>query len=202
MKRLAPRPARVVTAGDIDGKIVCYVEELDALLLPELPRRPLALFRMLKRHRFPRGEEKSEISVFEIANRAMSNLVVYLTARRLLSNAGEVLGSDSLDSIHLALENEDGSDLAAVTKTGRVLKGECFNVATSFFPVKRSHAVRKLKKATADIRVLSYNHDAREGGIVKSRLPDGWLELVIDLESELRSLGIADPFGSGSRVTP
>ena len=57
--------------------------------------------------------------------------------------------------------NEGAHDIVA-SEGGKALIGEVFNVAPSFFPIKKAAALKKLRasKVRANYKVILVNHDA------------------------------------------
>jgi hypothetical protein len=118
--------------------------------------RGLSLIRELKRGKTGLGPYP-RVSLFESANRIMTDLVILHGVKWLLAN--NELGFDSY-AVEYGHENNNGYDLRA--KRGRrTLIGEAFNVSPSFFQGKKAAMIRKLridKKAT--VKLILINHDS------------------------------------------
>jgi hypothetical protein len=122
--------------------------------------RGKALIEALKRKRADTGPYP-HVSLFEAANRIMSDLVILHGVKCLLAE-----NSFPFDSYRVELGHENNNDFDIVANNGaETLVGEAFNVALSFFPVKKSAALRKLrtKSQSPTYQILMFNHDAVRG---------------------------------------
>jgi hypothetical protein len=98
------------------------------------------------------------VSLFEAANRIMTDLVILSGVRWLLVDSGLPFREYTVEYGH-----EDNGDHDIVATDGqRRLIGEAFNVAASFFPIKKASALRKLRASAgpADYRVVVCNCEA------------------------------------------
>ena len=93
-------------------------------------------------------------------------------------------------TVEFGNENRNGFDIRA-EQGGKTLVGEAFNVAPSFYPVKRRHAAGKLEKegGDADWRIILVNKDARTKAI-KLKKPYDIQYFAVDMVS-----GIGEPCG-------
>ena len=109
----------------------------------------------------------TDVTLFEAANRIMSDLVILHGVKFLLENRA-VFPFDSY-TVELGNEDRNGFDIRA-SADGRTLVGEGFNVAVSFFSTKNRHALKKMRsKATAaTYRIVVANADA----VTESYRPD------------------------------
>ena len=92
----------------------------------------------LKREKLDHGPYR-DVTLFEAANRIMSDLVILKGIRWLLDE--KVFPFDAY-TVEFGNENRNGFDIRA-EQGGKTLVGEAFNVAPSFYPVKRRHAAGK-----------------------------------------------------------
>jgi hypothetical protein len=169
----------------IDRKIRDYVARVATNKLPTLdPRRCLAFFHDLKRRPISGGPSRG-LTVVEAANRTLSDLVVLGAARRLLCAPPSCL-ERPVDEVVVSLGNSDGFDLSArVPGGGGTLLGECFNVARSYFPMKKAQSRAKLKATNASLLILAFNSDA----IDKVPVPRDrrWVYLPIDVDEVIKT---------------
>jgi len=143
---------------NIDSTIKEYLGKLDSIKLPAPPNDVLLLMYSVKRKPLDSGPYLG-VSFFEASNRILSDLVILFGVRQLLRKT--LIGKVQLPfgEYEVALGVEGGNDLRA-TVGGRTLIGEAFNVAPSFFQTKKNSAIKKLKKRSADYRLLLFNSDA------------------------------------------
>jgi hypothetical protein len=118
----------------------------------------IPLLAALKRDPLPHGPYP-ELTLFEAANRIMSDLVILHGVAGLLR---ERVFPFSAYTVEFGNENKNGFDIRGSSETC-TLAGEAFNVAPSFFSGKKLSAVKKLREQAADMtyRILLYNADAR-----------------------------------------
>lgn len=166
-----------------------YVQQLKDIRVPRLPRTPLHLFAALKRNAV-RGGKYDGVSMFEFANRVMSDLVVWKAVDHLLFGQTSSGRGGCAVEIRARFGVANGFDLDGRLLDGRRLRGECFNVAPSFFGIKRRSSEAKLRKVRGGLRVVAFNRDAlpeskKDGGFYAKR---GWLYLDLDIKGLLREL--------------
>lgn len=141
----------------------------------------IPLFIALKREKLTGGPYPN-VSIFEAANRIMSDLVILKGITWLLQKNVFPFSSYTVE-----FGNEDANGFDIQARAGDVtLIGEAFNVAPSFFQTKKSSALRKLKKDSSDAsyRILMFNNDA----VLPSYSPnleDGFYYILVDVESGL-----------------
>jgi hypothetical protein len=98
-----------------------------------------------------------DVTLFEAANRIMTDLVIYTGVKWLLDN--ETFPFTEY-TVELGNEDNNGFDIRAEA-TSKTLIGEAFNVAPSFFQGKKGAMLKKLKKnGKADYKIIMVNHDA------------------------------------------
>jgi hypothetical protein len=152
----------------------------------------LELLAALKRSKVAAGPYP-DVALFEAANRIMSDLVILHGVRWLLHH--DVFPFDS-SIVEYGNEDKKGFDIRA-SANGKTLIGEAFNVAPSFFQIKKGAMLRKLRNpaAIADFKVILINHDAVPTSYVP-RLQDKEFIVVVDIRA-----GVARVITSRSTVT-
>lgn len=117
----------------------------------------LPLLEALKREPIRSGPYP-HVALFEAANRIMTDLVILYGVKWLLFK--DVFPFDCY-SVEFGTEDEEGFDLRA-SRGDKALVGEAFNVAPSFFQVKKGKMLKKLREPTvhADYKIIMCNHDA------------------------------------------
>jgi len=126
-------------------------------------KSPYQLLKKLKREKIKEGRYKDKCSLFEAANRIMTDLIISYGIKDLLD--GNDFDFDKY-IVEFGNDNKNPHDIM-VEKDGKILLiGEAFNVAKSFFKVKKNKSLRKLRESTAEnisndtIKILLYNSDA------------------------------------------
>jgi hypothetical protein len=119
--------------------------------------RGLELCQALKRTILDKGPYL-RVSFYEAANRVMTDLVILHGVRALLADARFPYTSYTVEFGH---ENNNAHDILAGAGA-EALIGEAFNVSRSFYQVKKSTALKKLRAAPGPVRtrLLMYNQDA------------------------------------------
>lgn len=127
--------------------------------------RGLRLLEALKRVPVRSGPYPA-VSLFEAANRIMTDLVILYGVKWLLLN--DVFPFDRY-SVEFGNEDKQGFDLRAA-RDDKALVGEAFNVAPSFFQGKKTSMLKKLRDPSvkACYKVIMCNHDA----VTKSYIPE------------------------------
>ena len=99
-----------------------------------------------------------KVSLFEAANRIMTDLILLYGIRHLLSRT-DLPYTDY--EVQYGTQNDRSHDIEAQAK-GLRLSGEAFNVAQSFFNQKRRASMKKLRAKAHDAthRILLFNADA------------------------------------------
>ena len=149
-----------LSRSNIRTEIKKYLDKLKTLDT-SLPSEPLELFRKLKREPVVGGPYPGH-SMFEVANRVMSDLVVFGAVETLLFEPPPKIANHDIKEITALLGNEnDGpADLSAELSGGGRLLGECFNVALTLFPAKFKKSANALQGKEATIRLIAFNRDA------------------------------------------
>jgi hypothetical protein len=166
----------IITAANVDQCLLAYEKSIEDVgsHIPLL--RGISLIRELKRGKTGVGPY-AHVSLFESANRIMTDLVILHGVRWLLAN--KRLGFDRYN-VEYGHENNNGYDIRA--KRGqRTLVGEAFNVAPSFFQGKKAAMIRKLRiDKKAKVKLILFNHDAVAKGYVP-KPPAGMHFVFVDI---------------------
>ena len=143
-------------AGQLITRYLALVEEVGN---PVGNYRGLRLLEALKREVVDAGPYP-KVTLFEAANRIMSDLVILYGVKWLLDNS--VFPFETY-TVEYGNEDKNGFDICA-TGNGERLIGEAFNVAPSFFQIKKTSMLKKLRQpdASADYKIIMFNHDAVE----------------------------------------
>ncbi len=139
-------------AGNLIAAYLTSVEEIENSLGDH---KVLHLLKVLKREVLGAGPYP-HVTMFEAANRILSDLVILYGVKWLLDN--DIFPFESY-TVEYGNENKNGFDICA-TGNGKTLVGEAFNVAESFFQTKKSTMLKKLAASNADYKIIMFNHDA------------------------------------------
>lgn len=154
---------RVLCGENVDRALQSYLASVDSVGDCIKGLGGLALLEALKRGKVRCGPYP-EVALFEAANRIMTDLVVLYGIRWILKS--QVFPFDHY-LVEYGHENNNAHDVLAESN-GRRLVGEVFNVAPSFFAIKKASALKKLRATEgADFRVIFCNEEA----VVSSYLP-------------------------------
>jgi hypothetical protein len=148
---------RVLTGENIDEISAEFIESLTEIGESIHGLRGIALFTALKRDKL-KGGPYPGVSLFEAANRIMSDLVILRGVAGLIEKEHFPFFSYTVE---FGNENKNGFDIRASSKRA-TLVGEAFNVAPSFFQVKKRSALKKLRGhgTESTYKVLMFNEDA------------------------------------------
>lgn len=148
---------RTLSASNIDALTENFYASLASIGESIRGKTGVPLFIALKREKLV-GSPYPEVSLFEAANRIMSDLVILKGIAGLLQNN---LFPFSSYTVEFGNEDENGFDIRALSGTSSLV-GEAFNVAPSFFQSKKGAALKKLRRdgANATYRILMFNDDA------------------------------------------
>ncbi len=149
---------RNLTKENIDKILEDYATTVEEIGHSVQGQKGHALLASIKRDKIDVGPYP-HVTLFEAANRIMTDLVILHGVKWLLEN--EIFPFDSY-TVEFGNENKNDFDLYASNSEGKKLIGEAFNVAQSFFQGKKSAMLKKLRKddALADYKVVMVNHDA------------------------------------------
>jgi hypothetical protein len=156
----------VLTRHNIENQLSSYLTGIEGIGHSVGSLRGLPLLEALKRLKVNAGPYP-EVSLFEAANRIMTDLVLLYGVRWLLQSNQFPFSAYTIEFGH---EDKNGFDLLA-EENGLRLVGEAFNVAPSFFQGKKTAMLNKLrtKGSSADFSLLLFNHDAMPKGYVPSK---------------------------------
>jgi hypothetical protein len=169
--------ATTLTSATIESAIAEYHALIKGMGSHIDGMRGIELFKALKRTVVTDGPHPG-VSLFEAANRIMSDLVIYYGVRGLLRGSRFPYKSYTVDLGHTDTQT---FDLRAETG-GRTLVGEACNVASSFFATKRLAMSKKLRRlgGSAVDRLVMYNHDAVTRGY-RPRLQQGEAHVQVNI---------------------
>jgi hypothetical protein len=150
---------RAISKANAGQLITKYLELVEEVGNPVANFKGLRLIQALKREAVKAGPYP-KVTLFEAANRIMSDLVVLYGVKWLLDNSVFPFGTYTVE---YGIDNKDGFDIQA-TGDGKRLVGEAFNVAPSFFQTKKTSTLKKIRQrdVSADYKIIMFNHDAVE----------------------------------------
>ena len=148
---------RTLTASNLDSIIADFYASLESIGSSIQGKTGVPLFMALKREKLNGGPYPG-VSLFEAANRIMSDIVILKGVAWLLRNK---VFPFSAYTVEFGNEDENGFDIRASSNAASLV-GEAFNVAPSFFQTKKSSALKKLRQDGHDAtyRILMFNDDA------------------------------------------
>jgi hypothetical protein len=157
-----------------------YLASIEAIGTSILGLKGIPLIAELKRGKAGVGPYP-KVSVFEAANRIMTDLVILYGVRWLLEKHRFPFESYLVEYGH---ENNNDFDIEA-TGNGKKLIGEAFNVAPSFFQGKKASMLSKLSVdpadgIAADFKLVMFNHDAVATGS-RSAPPSGVQFVMVNI---------------------
>lgn len=151
------QPTRTLNPENI-AKIKSEFYESLALLGDSVKDKSgLPLLISLKREKVNVGPYPN-VTLFEAANRIMSDLVILHGVKGLLDSN---IFPFSEYTVEFGNEDNNGFDIRASSESA-TLVGEAFNVAPSFFQGKKSAALKKLREngQAETFKIIMYNSDA------------------------------------------
>ncbi|MEQ9426167.1 MAG: hypothetical protein RJQ09_17215 [Cyclobacteriaceae bacterium] len=179
MKKVLSDIPRELSKSNIDltiEKYLCYLKEVPLTIQAE---DILGLLRKIKRTNLKSGPYP-DVSLFEAANRIMTDLIILFGVKKLLNGA---IDGITFDNYTVELGNEDNNDFDLFANDGdNLLIGEAFNVAKSFFQTKKAKSLKKMRgdKAPNKKLLLIYNADAVEK-YYKPKLDSNEYHLAVQL---------------------
>lgn len=167
--------ARDVAAASVDQLLSQYITLAETVGGSIAGLNGLRLFSALKRE-MAGVEPYPTVTLFEAANRIMTDLVILYGVRWLLKEKVFPFQTYKVEHGH---GNKEAHDILA-SADGKSLIGEAFNVAPSFFPIKKASAPKKLRasKVRADYRVIMVNADAEQASYTPRHDVDEYLVFV------------------------
>jgi hypothetical protein len=157
--------------NNIDKIIKLYTDSLKEMDLKISANNIIELLEKLKRENIDKGPYRN-ITLFEAANRIMSDLVILFGVKDLLDGKYENINFSQY-IVEYGNENNNEHDIIAEDeKTGIKLIGEAFNVSKSFFQTKKYNSLKKLRKNESKniIKVLLYNMDAVDKNYIPEKI--------------------------------
>jgi hypothetical protein len=157
------QPIRLLNAANIGAITADFRRELSVVGKSIIGLTGLPLLIAVKRTRLGHGPYP-DVTLFEAANRIMSDLVILHGIADLLKNKTFPFTEYKVE---FGNEDRNGFDIRAQSDD-ETLVGEAFNVAPSFFQGKKRTALKKLRdNATRETyRLIMFNEDAPPKGYV------------------------------------
>ena len=169
-----------LNANNIDREIQEYYASIEDLGGLSSYLKGIDFFQHLKREHIGDGPYP-DCTVFEAANRIMTDLVI-LKGVRWLINCKEI----PFSLFHVEYGNADRNDHdVTAEKDGKRFCGEAFNVAESFFMIKKTSSLKKLRKKSADAKYkfIIVNIEAVKE-TYRPKANDGEYYLFVDIRSD------------------
>ena len=147
----------ILHSENIQDQIKRYLALIENIAAPAGSPKGLALFAALKRQEVGAGPYPN-VTLFEAANRIMTDLVLLYGVRWLLEAKCFPFTKYAVEYGH---GNKSAFDVIAEANGGRLI-GEAFNVAPSFFQTKKTAMLKKLraKGRSATHTLILCNADA------------------------------------------
>lgn len=171
------QPIRTLNADNIEAIKAEFDKSLDGLGPTVQGKSGVRLLTSLKREKVGAGPYP-EVTLFEAANRVMSDLVILNGITALLREGTFPFAEYTVE---FGNEDKNGFDIRASSST-QTLIGEAFNVAPSFFQGKKGSALRKLRGGSADYKIVMFNSDATRSDYAAKHEPDTY-HVSVDIES-------------------
>jgi hypothetical protein len=149
---------RTISKANAARLIAAYVASIEEIENSLGSHKVLDLLKVLKREAVGAGPYP-HVTMFEAANRILSDLVILYGVGWLLDN--DVFPFERYE-VEYGNENKNGFDIRAAGN-GKTLAGEAFNVAPSFFQAKKCSMLKKVAESGADFKIIMFNHDAVKG---------------------------------------
>ena len=175
----------ILTIENISGVIEEYIKSISKIPLSIQADSVLGLLRQLKREKVDYGPYQ-KLTVFESANRIMTDLTLLFGVKELLQGKYPEIGYDRY-TVEYGNENYNDHDIEA-TSGDLKFCGEVFNVAPSFFNSKRHSAWKKLKNSydeNTQIAII-YNAAALAGReYYNPQLLDRQYHILVDVDTHM-----------------
>ncbi|AZV26558.1 hypothetical protein CT157_11225 [Pseudomonas syringae] len=170
------QPVRKLTIDNIDSITEAFHHDLAVIGESIAGKTGISLMLALKRDRLGHGPYP-DVSLFEAANRIMSDLVILHGIGALLKE--KFFPFDEY-TVEFGNENRNSFDIRAESPSG-TLAGEAFNAASSFFGTKKRAALKKLRSKAVEqsYRVIMFNAEGPRSG-VKPEV-DGIYQIAVDV---------------------
>jgi len=150
---------KAISKANAGQLITNYLKLVEQVGNPVANFKGLRLVQALKREAVEAGPYP-KVTLFEAANRIMSDLVILYGVKWLLDNNVFPFGTYTVE---YGIDDKNAFDIEA-TSAGKKLIGEAFNVARAFFQTKKTSVLKKLRQrdVSADYKIIMFNHDAVE----------------------------------------
>ena len=150
---------KTLNSDNIDLMIIMYKDSINEMDYSVSANNTIEFFQKIKRESIKKGPYPN-VTLFEAANRIMSDLVILFGIKKLLKGEYEDLAFDEYQ-VEYGNDNNNQYDIIAKNKKYKLF-GEAFNVAPSFFQGKKSSSLKKLRreKSNNTVLLLLYNSDA------------------------------------------
>jgi len=146
---------RTISKANASHLIATYLASVEEIENSLGDHKVLDLLKVLKRKAVGAGPYP-HVTMFEAANRILSDLVILYGVKWLLDN--DVFPLERYE-VEYGNENKNGFDIRAAGN-GKTLVGEAFNVAPSFFQAKKCSMLKKVAESRANFTIIMFNHDA------------------------------------------
>ena len=171
------QPIRNLRSDNIDKLISDFAQEALDIGRTISGLVGIPLLKALKRDKIGHGPYP-DVTLFEAANRIMTDLVILHGVRGLLCSDKLPFNEYVVEFGH---ENKNSHDIWA-SSGDCTLAGEAFNVAPSFFHIKKSSAARKLRASAATYKILMFNSDAASTSY-SARHEPGIFHVSVDIDA-------------------
>ncbi len=170
-------------ANNIESKIASYLSDVNTLSSSISANSTFEFLSKIKREPVKVGPYP-HVTLFEAANRIMSDLTILYGIKELLEGKIKEIGFTEY-CVELGHDADEDNDISASDMNGCLI-GEAFNVAPSFFQGKKARSLRKMyqQRKNNEMILLIYNADAVKD--VYSPKPDeGVFHLRVNLNQYL-----------------
>jgi hypothetical protein len=176
---------RTLNHKNIDSVICAYVSSINEVGAEVSDLKGVDLFVNLKRGKVGVGPYP-KVSLFEAANRIMTDLVI-LKAVKYLLNSNTLPFDEYI--VEYGHEDQNSHDITSTSKNGEGFAGEAFNVAPSFYQGKKRATKKKLQdsKFNANHKFIIANLDAVSANYHPLK-NEGVNYLFVDINSDFAQL--------------
>jgi hypothetical protein len=180
LKRPIEKIPKNLNRNNINRAIEDYKDLLKNIPLKIESDNVFQMLADLKRKKLNSGPYPN-VTLFESANRIMSDLTILHVIHALLNGAIKEI---DFDEYHVEFGHDNNNDNDIFASNGKTkLIGEGFNVAKSFFQPKKTSALKKMRRQLNenDKLILIYNTDAvAENYSPKTNLNEYHLKVRLD----------------------
>jgi len=159
LSRIIDQIPNRLNKNNIEKAIVDYQDLLRNIPLEIQAKNVLRFLTDLKRKKLNSGPYPN-VTLFESANRIMSDLTILYGIKELLNGAINGINYDEY-VVEFGHDNYNENDVYASDGITKLI-GEGFNVSKTFFQTKKAKSLRKMRaqKSENDKLILIYNADA------------------------------------------